>query len=295
MDLGDLFLANWSKKDNVLGVDFKLFSTFEDAQKGSNEWKSCNYDDPGIGFPRDCGPVSKVGGQWNSLTRGGKKDISYYVWDKNPIIGTLILPASDWLMTYGKGAFQSFDQDPALMNAGSETTKQNGKWNDPVFYVRRLCKDCAKSHQDIIYKRLTDVPSDMDLGDLFLANWSKKDNVLGVDFKLFSTFEDAQKGSNEWKSCNYDDPGIGFPRDCGPVSKVGGQWNSLTRGGKKDISYYVWDENPTIGTLILQTQAPIKNKSSGGSGGGSGGGLSNEKNEEFKGEDIDKKDDIDGW
>ena len=166
---------------------------------------------------------------------------------------SIILPDlsdSDWLMTYGKGTFEQIDQNPALWNADSENTKQNGRWDDPSFYIRRLCYDCVKSHRDIIYKRLTEVPSGMDLQDLFLANWFDKNNNLGVDFKLYSTFEDAQNDTNEWKFCNYNDPGIGFPRDCGSVSRVGGQWNSLTRGGKNDISYYVWDKNPTIGTLL---------------------------------------------
>jgi len=248
MDLQDLFLANWFDKNNNLGVDFKLYSTFEDAQNDTNEWEFCNYNDPGIGFPRDCGPVSGVGGQWNSLTRGGKNDIAYYVWDKNPTIGTRsILPDSAWLMTYGKGVFEQIDQNPALWNADSENTKQNGRWDNPPFYVRRLCHDCAESHQDIIYKRLTEVPSDMDLQDLFLANWFDKNNNLGVDFKLYSTFEDAQNDTNEWEFCNYNDPGIGFPRDCGPALATIFQWNSVTRGGKNDIAYYVWDKNPIIG------------------------------------------------
>jgi len=191
------------------------------------------------------------------LTRGGKNDISYYVWDKNPTFGTgLILPDSYWLMTYGKGMFEKIDQNPALWNADCANTKQNGRWDDPPFYVRRLCHDCAESHQDIIYKRLTEVPSDMDLQDLFLANWFDKNNNLGVDFKLYSTFEDAQNDTNEWQFCNYNDPGIGFPRDCGPVSAIGSQWNSLTRGGKNDISYYVWDtEAATKYSRLVTTSA----------------------------------------
>jgi len=39
MDLQDLFLANWFDKNNNLGVDFKLYSTFEDAQNDTNEWQ----------------------------------------------------------------------------------------------------------------------------------------------------------------------------------------------------------------------------------------------------------------
>ena len=102
-------------ENNVLGVDFKLYNSFEDAEIDSNEWKFCNYNDPGVGFPRDCGPVSAVIFQWNSLTRGGKNDVSYYVWAKNPTIGTRSnLPGSDWLMTYGKDMFEGLDLDSTL-------------------------------------------------------------------------------------------------------------------------------------------------------------------------------------
>ena len=37
--------------------DFKLYSNYDDAKNNRNEWKYCNLNYPGIGFPRDCGPV----------------------------------------------------------------------------------------------------------------------------------------------------------------------------------------------------------------------------------------------
>ena len=52
------------KKNNVLGKDFTLHSTYADAVSGDNGWKYCNYDDARTGFPRDCGPTGAVGGQW---------------------------------------------------------------------------------------------------------------------------------------------------------------------------------------------------------------------------------------
>ena len=33
-------------------------------------WSYCNYDDPGVGFPRDCGLTKHVPYQWNSISRG---------------------------------------------------------------------------------------------------------------------------------------------------------------------------------------------------------------------------------
>ena len=63
--------------------------------------------------------------------------------------------------------------------------------------------------------------------------------MLGRDFDIFSTLEDARASKNPWKYCNYNDNGIGFPRDCGPLGSVGGQWNSQERGGQADIEFAV--------------------------------------------------------
>ena len=60
--------CNWFSADNVMGTDFDLYSTYDDAIAETNAWAYCNYDDPGIGFPRDCGVSGGVGGQWNSFT-----------------------------------------------------------------------------------------------------------------------------------------------------------------------------------------------------------------------------------
>ena len=109
-------------------------------------------------------------------------------------------------------SFYSTSVDPTLWSFGSSYIKQNGH-PDPVFYIRRLCKDCADTHKDIIYKRLSPLPEYFDLKDLFLENWFDDDNKLGVDFNLFSTFDDAKSDINAWTACNYNDPGIGFPRD----------------------------------------------------------------------------------
>ena len=50
--------------------------------------------------------------------------------------------------------------------------------------------------------------------------------MIHVDFDLYSTLEDAVAGRAPWEFCNYDDPSVGFPRDCGPLDAVGGNWNN---------------------------------------------------------------------
>merc|ERR1712207_84249 len=88
------------------------------------------------------------------------------------------------------------------------------------------------------------MPPELDLSQTdswfreFMNNWfdninGVKFNVLGVDFTLHSTFEDAKAGENPWLYCNYNDGYVGFPRDCGPTGWQGGQWNSYIRGGAR--------------------------------------------------------------
>ena len=83
------------------------------------------------------------------------------------------------------------------------------------------------------------IPKELQFLDLFLDNWFDTSNVRGVDFNLFSTYEDAEDDANPWIYCNYNDRNIGFPRDCGPTGGKGGQWNSINRGGQKNVGYYV--------------------------------------------------------
>lgn len=65
----DLFTNNWFSKNNILNNHFKLYDNLSDAKEDKNAWKFCNYDDPGIGFPRDCGKNNGIGGQWVSYNK----------------------------------------------------------------------------------------------------------------------------------------------------------------------------------------------------------------------------------
>ena len=97
--------------------------------------------------------------------------------------------------------------------------------------VRRVCRHCRTSHKDTYYRRLTDMSDDFDLLDTLMNNWMSKDNMLNVDFAIYSSHLDAYYDTNRWQYCNYDDKGIGFPRDCGPSGRVSYNWNSYYRGG----------------------------------------------------------------
>merc|ERR1712176_1446454 len=136
-----------------------------------------------------------------------------------------------WTQLHGRGTMISSNTEPS-------------KWNDikEGSYVRRVCKSCYRdSHKDIIYKRLTGEGT-INFKNLFLANWFSNPqgdgtNIRGSDFNLFSSMEDALNDANPWTYCNYNDQGIGFPRDCGPTGWIPSEWNSVRRGGQKDFAY----------------------------------------------------------
>jgi len=131
---------------------------------------------------------------------------------------------------------------------------------DRMCIIRRICDSCStESHRDIYYRRLTELPpmgSDAAAGevyfiDTFMNNWfdninGVKFNEMGVDFTLHSTFEDAKAGKNPWLFCNYNDPNIGFPRDCGPTGYQHSQWNSYKRGGAYADHHGYFVEVPSI-------------------------------------------------
>ena len=102
------------------------------------------------------------------------------------------------------------------------------------FYILFLNPNSSNyNHRMIVYKRLTSV-NNINMYDLFTRNWFNSQrgvrNNLNVDFKLFSNIDDAKYNRNQWNHCNYNDPGVGFPRDCGKDRLVGGQW--IGRGGR---------------------------------------------------------------
>jgi len=110
----------------------------------------------------------------------------------------------------------------------------------PNKIVYRHCQLCLESHRHIFYRRLTPLPDALTFNfiDLFMNNWFSTNNTLNTDFKLYSTYGDAIANRNSWNYCNYDDPGVGFPRDCGVLDYTPCQWNSYVRGtcGKAEYS-----------------------------------------------------------
>merc|ERR1712176_675099 len=139
----------------------------------------------------------------------------------------------EWTKLYGRGSL------------AGDTTPELWEKIDKGSYIKRICNSCSTStHKSIIYKRLT-APGQIDFGKLFLSDWFSKPssdakNAIKKDFNLYSTFDDAKNDVSPWSYCNYNDGGIGFPRDCGPTAYVPSEWNSMTRGGETDFAYYLY-------------------------------------------------------
>ena len=114
----------------------------------------------------------------------------------------------------------------------------------PDRIIKRECSLCDETHQEIFYKRISDPDTTSIYG--LMSDWVSIDNVLGVDFNLYSTLEDALTDTNAWTSCNYDDPDIGAFRDCGPNGVVSCQWTARAASGRisdtcgEDAKFYIY-------------------------------------------------------
>jgi hypothetical protein len=104
------------------------------------------------------------------------------------------------------------------------------------------------SHRQIYYKRLTPIPSvssgynflNLFLNNFTTVNATSNPNILGKDFQLYSTYQDAVAGTNPWQYCDfYNDEDIGFPGSCGPVTYTDCQWNMYS-DGMCDTDYNGW-------------------------------------------------------
>jgi hypothetical protein len=120
---------------------------------------------------------------------------------------------SEWTVGLSNNGGQNLDA--AAFNAAFQAS--------PTHIIRYECETCAPSHRNIYYKRITD-PTSFEPYDYMCCNWFNNNNVLGTDFQLYSTIDDAVADTNRWAFCNYNDGGIGFPRDCGPTGYRAFQW-----------------------------------------------------------------------
>eukprot|EP00929_Paragymnodinium_shiwhaense_P081617 TRINITY_DN4275_c0_g1_i6.p1 TRINITY_DN4275_c0_g1~~TRINITY_DN4275_c0_g1_i6.p1 ORF type:complete len:319 (+),score=63.51 TRINITY_DN4275_c0_g1_i6:57-1013(+) len=168
-DAYQTLLVTW--RDDNFHTDFDIYSTLDDATANTNAWTSCNADDAGIGFPRDCGPSAAVGGQWTSLTRGGQADYAFYVHEQE---------RWEWLPIWEAGTYGSYQPAEATFDARFRATRMG--------IVKRLCEDCADSHQEIYYRQKSDMAS-FEAYQVLLVTW--RDSNFHTDFDIYSSLDDA--------------------------------------------------------------------------------------------------------
>eukprot|EP01052_Picozoa_sp_SAG31_P041927 SAG31_NODE_6497_length_1995_cov_1.741034_2_plen_319_part_00 len=116
------------------------------------------------------------------------------------------------------------------------------------FVCGSACTD--PDRHEVYYKRLS-ASDDFNAYTNMVDTWASSNNLIGEDFNIFSSYEDALANANAWTTCNYDIRGIGFPVDCGPNGLVRGcQLYSRGRGqychgGNEGSSFFI--EAPVAG------------------------------------------------
>ena len=96
------------------------------------------------------------------------------------------------IVVYEKGRFGAHD----------DRTTFNDQFKKGVI-VRRECPGCSSTHKNFFYRRLTNVPSSLEGGKLFLTDWVSSDNAMDKDFALYSTMQDAVRFRSSIRPCNF--------------------------------------------------------------------------------------------
>jgi len=207
-----------NETSNKEGLDFKIYGDLMDTLADEHKWKYCKFPEKGSyrGFPGDCGPDAVAGQQWNSIAvdtgkptgtcfedKGGRAVTYYFLMRAVPQFWRLMLKKSD-------------GENREITTMGE--VEANREFQQSRYHIiMRKCPACRKSHQYIFYRRWTF--TDTFEPYLYMAcNWrASNQNVFLVDYKLYSTIQDALVDRNAWQSCGYD--GMGFPGTCSPTGK----------------------------------------------------------------------------
>eukprot|EP01052_Picozoa_sp_SAG31_P017872 SAG31_NODE_1241_length_9165_cov_4.706155_2_plen_331_part_00 len=150
-----------------------------------------------------------------------------------------------WPVVLSKGSFGNTDVGAESFNAMFLRSATR--------IARRQCPSCQDGYKELYYKRLTDLDT-FGPYDLLKENWVDTNNVINVNFAIYSSYQDALGGTNAWEYCNYNDAGVGFPRDCGMTGPTGRQWNSWTRGGQPHVAWSI-DMSPASTTAVHSAAA----------------------------------------
>jgi hypothetical protein len=102
-----------------------------------------------------------------------------------------------------------------VFDAGAKVTDELFAASYSIFRMDRNGKPYA------YYRRVSPFRITTSVHALMLTSWLPTDNENTVDFRIYSTEEDARNDVNSWKYCDYTS-GCGFPGKCGPSA-----WNGV--------------------------------------------------------------------
>jgi hypothetical protein len=171
----------------------------------------------------------------------------------------------EWKQLFGEGIYFLPPYRSELAEQGdAEVREALAQCGDRNCLILRKCTSCTvDSHKEIVYKRLTpfnpfqqgiSTDTTMDIPNLFMNQWRKPNNVMHVDYELYSSVEDAIAGVNEWQQddYNYNSNKYGFPRNSGPNygQYIGNQWNSYEWGGGHANHHAFYIEVPATTTTV---------------------------------------------
>eukprot|EP00591_Stephanopyxis_turris_P005371 CAMPEP_0195526062 /NCGR_PEP_ID=MMETSP0794_2-20130614/26899_1 /TAXON_ID=515487 /ORGANISM="Stephanopyxis turris, Strain CCMP 815" /LENGTH=711 /DNA_ID=CAMNT_0040656673 /DNA_START=200 /DNA_END=2335 /DNA_ORIENTATION=+ len=114
-----------------------------------------------------------------------------------------------------------FHQPAYSLSAFNDVMESAASLRQDFGIILRVCSYCDTPHKFIYYKRLTAIPSGLNLLENLLYDPADYigSNIHGIDFALFSTHEDAVSGMNPW-NCTYAH-GFLFPGFCTPNGESG--------------------------------------------------------------------------
>ena len=82
-----------------------------------------------------------------------------------------------WVVILSRGVYGAADVGAAQANAVCSVSGSQ--------IVRRVCADCAPSHREIYYRRLTPLPPGFSLYDNLASAWGSAGNPLNVGWRLW--------------------------------------------------------------------------------------------------------------
>ena len=159
---------------------------------------------------------------------------------------------NDFYSTKGMDRGHNEDEDVWVKVAGVHSLKMEQPFGrvsfDAVFaespnqIALRRCVYCKYYHREIYYKRLTPIPSEFNhYMHLLNGHYENEDYyVYGTDFELYSSYEDAVAGVNEWQCENYQYNQF-FPGNCRPDGGSEGNVGArmMPHSGRSDVAWYV--------------------------------------------------------